>query len=131
MAEAVDCCLSLWSLLLLALLPGGGGARLLEAFAIPGIGGAPPNGDGPGPPEVGAIIGADRSLVTAFLSGLPLVMSCRSALRPGGGLAGSAAPPGAPPGGGGGGGGGGPPRPGIGGGGGGGGGGGIVYRELV
>ncbi len=51
---------------------GGGGAKLLDAF-IPGIGGAPPTG---GPEsDFLSIIGADRSLVTAFLSGLPFEIS--------------------------------------------------------
>lgn len=51
---------------------GGGGAKLLGAFD-PGIGGAPPKG---GPEsDFLSIIGADRSLVTAFLSGLPFEMS--------------------------------------------------------
>jgi hypothetical protein len=67
------------SLLLLARFPppGTGGASPLGAF-IPGTGGAPPMG---GPPESDflSIAGADRSLVTAFFSLAPLVMSERSA----------------------------------------------------
>lgn len=69
-----------WSLLLLALFPGTGGARLPGALGIPpGIGGAPPNGEGPGPFEVFPTWGADRSFVTVFLSALPFEMSERSA----------------------------------------------------
>lgn len=68
-----------WSLLLLALFPGMGGARPPGGFAMPGTGGAPPSGDGPGPPDTFPTIGADRSFVTAFLRALPLLMSARRA----------------------------------------------------
>lgn len=72
--------LSLWSLLLLALFPGTGGARELFALGMPGTGGAPPNGDGPGPPlEEPATIGADLSFVTVFLRDFPFVISDKSA----------------------------------------------------
>jgi hypothetical protein len=43
------------------------------------MGGAPPSGDGPGPPAALLTCGADRSFVTVFLSALPLLMSERSA----------------------------------------------------
>lgn len=64
-----------WSLLLLALFPGTGGARPAGGRAIPGTGGAPPTGAGAAPPEALATIGADRSFVTAFFNALPLLMS--------------------------------------------------------
>lgn len=65
--------LPLWSLLLRALFPpfGTGGASPPDGFDIPGIGGAPPNGADPDPPETFPTIGADRSFVTAFLRALP------------------------------------------------------------
>ncbi len=67
------------SLLLLALFPplGIGGASPLGAF-IPGTGGAPPKAV---PPESAFLStrGADRSLVTAFFSCLPLEISERRA----------------------------------------------------
>lgn len=123
------------SLSLLALLfPGTGGARPPGGVGAPrpmppippipmpspGTGGAPPTGGPPPPPDGLLTIGADRSLVTAFLRARPLVMSPRRAPRPAPAAAGRE---GRPPGGGGGGGGGPPmPMPGIGGGGGGGGG---------
>lgn len=110
------------SLLLLALLPGTGGARPLGIAGAPlpkpGTGGAPPIGGPPPPPEGFPTIGADRSFVTAFLSALPFAMSPSRAPRPPPAAGGRE---GRPPGGGGG--GGGPPIPGMGGGGGGGGGG--------
>lgn len=68
-----------WSLLLLALLPGTGGARPPDDFAMPGTGGAPPSGDGPGPPETFPTTGADRSFVTVFFKALPLLISARRA----------------------------------------------------
>lgn len=68
-----------WSLLLLALLPGTGGARPPGAFGRPGTGGAPPSGDGPGPPDTFPTTGADRSLVTVFFNALPLDISERRA----------------------------------------------------
>lgn len=68
-----------WSLLLLALLPGTGGARPPGAFGKPGTGGAPPTGDGPGPPDTFPITGADRSFVTAFFKAFPLEISERRA----------------------------------------------------
>lgn len=46
---------------------------------MPGTGGAPPNGDGPGPPDPLPTIGADRSFVTAFFRAFPLVISERRA----------------------------------------------------
>lgn len=64
-----------WSLLLLALFPGTGGARPPVGLAMPGTGGAPPTGEGPGPPETLPTIGADRSFVTAFFKAFPLLMS--------------------------------------------------------
>lgn len=68
------------SLLLRALLPGAGGARPPGGLAMPGTGGAPPRGEGAEPPEDFPLtIGADRSLVTAFFSALPLVISERRA----------------------------------------------------
>ncbi len=68
-----------WSLLLRALLPGTGGARLPGGFGIEGTAGAPPNGEGPGPPDAAATSGADRSFVTAFLRARPFEMSERRA----------------------------------------------------
>lgn len=61
------------SLLLLARFPGTGGASPPGGFGAPprpGMGGAPPTG---GPEEFGVLptIGAERSLVTAFLRALP------------------------------------------------------------
>ena len=70
-----------WSLLLLALFPGTGGASPpggLGAPPIPGTGGAPPTG-GPDDEDVLPTWGADRSLVTAFLKALPLWISERRA----------------------------------------------------
>ena len=75
MPDAAGCCRSLWSLLLLARRPGAGGARLLGALGAPGTGGAPPSGDGPGPPATLPTMGAERSFVTAFLSAFPLPIS--------------------------------------------------------
>lgn len=57
-----------WSLLLLALFPGTGGAK------PPGTGGAPPTG-GPDEEDDFSIDGAERSFVTAFFRALPFVMS--------------------------------------------------------
>ena len=57
-----------------------GGANPPGAFGIPGTGGAPPTG---GPADLFSfpIMGADRSLVTAFLSfGAPLLISAKRAL---------------------------------------------------
>lgn len=68
-----------WSLLLLALFPGTGGARPPGGLAIPGTGGAPPTGAGPEPPDTFPTIGADRSFVTAFLRAFPLLISARRA----------------------------------------------------
>lgn len=72
-----------WSLLLLALFPGIGGARPPGGLGMPpkpGIGGAPPIG-GPAapPPVVLPTAGAERSLVTVFFRALPLLMSWRRA----------------------------------------------------
>lgn len=61
------------SLLLLARFPGTGGASPPGGFGappIPGTGGAPPTG-GPEESEPLATMGAERSLVTAFLRALP------------------------------------------------------------
>lgn len=69
----------LWSLFARARFPGTGGASADGAFAMPGIGGAPATGAGPPPPDALLTMGADRSFVTAFLRGLPLVISVRSA----------------------------------------------------
>jgi hypothetical protein len=75
MLDIALCCRSLWSLLL-RIRPGAGGAKLFGAFGKPGTAGAPPSGDGPGPPELlPPTNGADRSFVTVFLSALPLLMS--------------------------------------------------------
>lgn len=74
--------LPLWSLLLLALFPGTGGARPpggLGAPPSPGTGGAPPIGGPPPPPDDFPTMGADLSFVTVFLSALPLVISERRA----------------------------------------------------
>lgn len=69
---------------LLPRLPGTGGARppggLGAPPIIPGTGGAPPmGGPPPPPPDELAMMGAERSFVTAFFSALPLVMSESSA----------------------------------------------------
>lgn len=108
-----------WSLLLLALFPGTGGARPpggAGALPRPGTGGAPPMGGPPPPPETFPTWGADRSFVTVFFNALPFDMSLNKAPLPAPVAGGRGSPPG------GGGGGGGPPMPGGGGGGGGGGG---------
>ena len=67
-----------WSLLLRARLPGTGGASPpggLDPPPMPGIGGAPPAG-GPDDEEVfPAMVGADRSFVTAFFKALPFCIS--------------------------------------------------------
>lgn len=69
------CPLLPWSLLLLARLPGAGGASPPGGLgAEPGTGGAPPTG-GPPPPEGVPTAGAERSFVTVFLRALPLPMS--------------------------------------------------------
>lgn len=131
--DAAGCDLLLCSLLLLARLPGTGGARPPGVFGRVGTGGAPSE-DGAGPPideDTFPICGAERSFVTVFLRVFPLWMSARSApcscvstLEATDGWQATQrtlfAPPAGGPGGGGG--GGGPPKPGGGGGGGGGGG---------
>lgn len=79
MAAAAGASLLLWSLLLLALLPPGTGGASPPGLAMPGTGGAPARGDGPGPPDTFPTCGAERSLVTAFFRAFPLLMSARRA----------------------------------------------------
>lgn len=64
-----------WSLLLLALFPGTGGARPPGGFGappIPGTGGAPPTGGPEDEDDELPTWGADRSFVTAFFKAFPL-----------------------------------------------------------
>ena len=67
------------SLLLLARFgadaSGNGGARPAGGFPRPGMGGAPPTDGPPEGPELLSNSGAERSLVTAFLSFAPFVIS--------------------------------------------------------
>ncbi|KAL5385674.1 hypothetical protein PMIN02_008736 [Paraphaeosphaeria minitans] len=71
------------SLLLLALLPGTGGARPdggAGALPMAGMGGAPPTGGPLGPSDTLPTMGADRSFITVtFFNLAPLVMSPNSA----------------------------------------------------
>lgn len=72
MHDADVCDLSPWSLLLLARFPGEeDAARPPGALGKPGTGGAPPNGDGPAPPDALLTMGAERSFVVVFFSALP------------------------------------------------------------